>query len=119
MIRYNDPPITEAPIYTRQALLDAGLPLAEPPGLALLSCHMSEAEDREAAIVSERLREARIAAGVTQAELAAEAGVSPSVISHYERQICTVSIRRARALAGVLGIRVDELVETPADLAAD
>lgn len=119
MIRSTDPPITVAPIYTRQALVDAGLPLDEPPGLSLLSCTISEAEDRECAIVSEQMRDARIAAGLTQAELAAEVDVSPSVISAYELQRCTVSIRRARAMAWVLGIRVDELVETPAELAAD
>jgi transcriptional regulator with XRE-family HTH domain len=56
-----------------------------------------------AAPFAERLRACRLAAGLTQAELAARAGVSASAIVNYERGSARPRPRRLAALARVLG----------------
>jgi transcriptional regulator with XRE-family HTH domain len=57
-----------------------------------------------AASFAERLRAQRVAAGLTQAELAARAGVSASALVTYERGRGRPRPSRLAALAGVLGL---------------
>lgn len=59
--------------------------------------------DREARIVGRRLARARQAAGLTQAELAEQAGVSYQEISHYEHGRRKPPIDRALRIAAILG----------------
>lgn len=57
--------------------------------------------------VGEKLREARIAKGLTQAEVAKTLGISPQAISNFEREKCRVSNENLRALCDIYGISAD------------
>lgn|GEM_PF-1527186 len=56
-----------------------------------------------------KVREARLARGKTQEELAREMGFSVSRLSEIERNKKTPSVKLALKLAGVLGCRVEDL----------
>ena len=56
------------------------------------------------------LRAYRVAAGLTQADLALRVGVSQSAISDWETGETTPSVRSIVLLAGALGISTDELL---------
>lgn len=59
-----------------------------------------------------RLKDARKARGLTQAELARRAGVSQGVITHYERGVNRPRLDQALALVQALGISLDEFFLT-------
>ena len=68
----------------------------------------------------ERLKKRRIAAGLTQVELANKVGVSTRTIQNYESGFRKVNnIEIARKLAEVLGTDVDELLDTGEKLEAE
>ena len=68
----------------------------------------------------ERLKKRRIAAGLTQVELATKVGVSARTIQNYESGFRKVNnIEIARKLAEVLGTNVDELLDTGEKLEAE
>jgi transcriptional regulator with XRE-family HTH domain len=56
-----------------------------------------------------RLRAARLARGLSQAELAARAGLSPGWISLLERTPSFITDRTAQRLSEVLGVPEQEL----------
>ena len=62
-----------------------------------------------------RLREARLNANKSQRDLAEAAGISPQMVSAYEKQERKPSIEVAAALAGKLGVSLDYLcgIEAP------
>lgn len=66
----------------------------------------------------QRLRQARRAAGLSQAELAARAGVSRPLVGAVEAGRHTPSVLAALALARALGASVSELFDAPQELAA-
>ena len=67
----------------------------------------------------ERLKEKRIAAGLTQVELANKVGVSARTIQNYESGFRKANnIEIVRKLAEVLGTDVDELLDTGEKLEA-
>jgi transcriptional regulator with XRE-family HTH domain len=68
----------------------------------------SNARPRREAPAS-RLRVARLAKGLSQAELAARAGLSPGWISLLERTPAFLTDRTAHLLAEVLGVSAQEL----------
>jgi transcriptional regulator with XRE-family HTH domain len=60
------------------------------------------------------LSEKRQAAGYSQAGLAEASGITSSMIKDYEqgrRDIGGMGIRRAKALADALGVKIEELIE--------
>jgi transcriptional regulator with XRE-family HTH domain len=59
--------------------------------------------------ISDRIRAARLAAGLTQAQLAAALGTHQSVVSGWERGL-TPRVERLAQIAVVLGVTVDALV---------
>ncbi len=59
--------------------------------------------------LASRLKEARTAAGLTQAELAERAGVSRKTVNTVENGVFTPSTVLALSLARALGTTVDEL----------
>ena len=65
--------------------------------------------------LSQRLRQARRALGLTLAALATRAGLSIGFISQVERGLTTPSMRSLRQLADALGLRVEELFSHPVD----
>lgn len=68
----------------------------------------------------ERLKKRRIAAGLTQVELANKVGVSTRTIQNYESGFRKVNnIEIARKLAEVLGTNVDELLDAGEKLEAE
>ena len=67
----------------------------------------SEVIDMSKVTVGEKLREARIAKGLTQAEVAKTLGISPQAISNFEREKCRVSNENLRALCDIYGISAD------------
>lgn len=68
----------------------------------------------------ERLKKRRIAAGLTQVELANKVGVSTRTIQNYESGFRKVNnIEIARKLAEVLGTDVDELLDIGEKLEAE
>lgn len=68
----------------------------------------------------ERLKKRRIAAGLTQVELANKVGVSTRTIQNYESGFRKANnIEIVRKLAEVLGTDVDELLDTGEKLEAD
>ena len=68
----------------------------------------------------ERLKKRRIAAGLTQVELATKVGVSTRTIQNYESGFRKVNnIEIARKLAEVLGTNVDELLDAGEKLEAE
>ena len=60
--------------------------------------------------IGKRIREIRIAAAMTQAELAECSGVEPSNISHIERAATKVSLPTLVQIANALQVSLDELV---------
>ena len=60
--------------------------------------------------VGQRVREARKAAGMTQAELGQRVGVTPSAIAHLEAGIRDTTVTRLTAIAEVLGLDLGALV---------
>lgn len=76
------------------------------------------ARDDARLIFARRLKEARLAAGLTQAGLGILAGIGEDVastrVNRYERGVNEVDIATARALAKVLGVPLASLyAETP------
>ena len=61
------------------------------------------------------LKEARIAAGMTIAELAAAAGVSPAAISRYETGKREMRRRIAHRISGILSVPWYEIAEADHD----
>ena len=61
-------------------------------------------------VFSERIKQARIYAGMTQAELAKESGLSCATISSYERGLKAPNVSIAAAIARVLRVSIDWLV---------
>ncbi len=61
-----------------------------------------------------RLRQARIDAGLTQAELAERAGVADATLSRIERSRLVPSVTLATRIANALGMSVDALLSGPA-----
>jgi transcriptional regulator with XRE-family HTH domain len=59
--------------------------------------------------VGERIRSARVAAGLTQAELAAKAGLQPSAVSHFETGSRTPALASLTRLADALACSMDSL----------
>ena len=59
--------------------------------------------------VTLRVREAREAAGLTQADLADAAGIPLRTLSAYERGQIVPPVDRARAIAVALGTTLDDL----------
>lgn len=64
--------------------------------------------------VGENVRRARLAMGLSQAELARRTGVQPAWIAHIEAARQLPSLPNAVALADALGVSLDDLV-TPHD----
>ena len=56
--------------------------------------------------IEQALTEARVARGLSQAELARRAGVSRRTVVRYETELRGLGIERARALATVLRLEV-------------
>jgi transcriptional regulator with XRE-family HTH domain len=67
-------------------------------------------------IMGERLRAARTRKGISQEELARQAGVSRVHISQMETGRGAMSIGNIRAIARVLGVSIDYLVGTFEDI---
>lgn len=63
--------------------------------------------------VGPRLRQLRIEAGLTQAQLADRAGVADATLSRIERNRLNPSLKLAGELARALGAKVDALFEAP------
>ena len=57
-----------------------------------------------------RIRRARIIAGLTQGELAARIGVSPVAISKWENQLSHPRPKRLKQLSETLQISVEDLL---------
>ena len=68
------------------------------------------AESSPSAIFPERLRRAREYRGLTQSELAEQAGLQPSAISHFETGARKPSFDNLRLLADTLDITTDYLL---------
>lgn len=67
----------------------------------------------------ERLRDARVQAGLTQAELAEQAGTDPTTIAKYETGARTPYVERLAALAAALGVTPSRLSHPPRGTVAD
>ncbi|MCZ2076635.1 MAG: helix-turn-helix domain-containing protein [Bryobacterales bacterium] len=65
---------------------------------------------RERPPFGERLAEARIKAGLSQAELAERLGVNQRLITHWERRSVTLKPDQIAALVAALRISADELL---------
>lgn len=68
---------------------------------------------RENRILGERLRAARIEAGRSQENTAADAGISVSFLSQLERGLKAPGLKVARRLAAALGSTIEELFYGP------
>jgi len=79
---------------------------------------MSELDTtREWAVVGDRIRVAREAAGITVRELARRVDVSASHVSQVERGLASFSVRSLYNVVSILGVSMDSLFEetnTPA-----
>jgi transcriptional regulator with XRE-family HTH domain len=64
---------------------------------------------------SDRLRNARLERGLSQAELAARAGMQPSAISHFETGERAPSFENLQRLANALGASIDGLLGRASD----
>lgn len=62
--------------------------------------------------IGKKLRDSRIAKGLTQAEVAKMLGVSPQAISNFEREKCRVSNETLRALCDIYEISADWVLNT-------
>lgn len=58
----------------------------------------------------DRLRDARLAKGMSQADLAAKTGLQPSAVSHFESERRMPSFDNLRVLADALGVTTDHLL---------
>ena len=67
------------------------------------------------ALVGENIRRARLAAGMTQEELAERSGFSQQYISGLERGKRNPTVVSVFELAQALGVRHEELVTAPVD----
>lgn len=56
-----------------------------------------------------RVKELRVAAGMTQSSLAAEMGVNQPTVSNWEAEVCLPKARELPRLAKVLGCTISEL----------
>ena len=65
----------------------------------------------ELAELGRRLREARRAKHLTQAELASLAGINRVTLAHVERGAAEVGVLRLRRLAEALGISAGQLLD--------
>ena len=72
---------------------------------------MSPALDQELARISQRIREARDAAGLTLQELAARSGVATSTIQKVETEQMIPSVAVIIKIARGLGMHVSQLVQ--------
>ena len=61
-------------------------------------------------IVSSRLRKARREKGLTQSELAEQAGLEPQRVRELERSCCDEPADDIRAVAGALDLQVEHLL---------
>jgi transcriptional regulator with XRE-family HTH domain len=68
--------------------------------------------------ISERIRAARLAAGLTQAQLAATLGTHQSVVAGWERGLAPRAYRLPQ-IAAALGVTVDALVCGQSDEASN
>lgn len=64
-------------------------------------------------MIGERLKELRTARGLSLRELAAQAGVSATLLSQIERAVTDPSLETLRRLAGVFGESVSSLFSDP------
>jgi transcriptional regulator with XRE-family HTH domain len=88
------------PGYATSSCVSCGKPaLRDQPAPRCVACRAAD----PAASFAERLRACRLAAGLTQAGLAARAGVSAPAVSAYECGLTRPRPRRLAALARVLG----------------
>lgn len=59
------------------------------------------------------LRAALVAAGMTQAQLAARLGLLHSAVNLYVRGVCDPSIARLKEIAAIVGCSLEDLVYPP------
>lgn len=59
--------------------------------------------------IGERIKQARIRAGLTQVDLAAAIDMDPSSVSHWERDVVEPQSASLAAVARALGVTVDSL----------
>lgn len=59
--------------------------------------------------IGERIKQARVKAGLTQVDLAAAIGMDPSSVSHWERDVSSPQSESLAAVARALGVTVDSL----------
>jgi transcriptional regulator with XRE-family HTH domain len=69
--------------------------------------------------VASAIAEARLRAGLTQAEVAEALSIGPEAMSRIERGLVDPPVTRIYELADVLGCSVGDLVVPPSDLEAD
>ena len=62
-----------------------------------------------------KLARARIARGLTQAQLAAMVGCAQEEISRWERGMHTMGGQRLAQIARTLGCRIEDILEEPED----
>ena len=60
--------------------------------------------------IGNRIRDLRIAKGITQAKLAEDSGIEPSNISHIERAATKLSLPTLINIANALNVTLDEIV---------
>lgn len=63
-------------------------------------------------VIGNRIKQVRIAKGLTQAKLAEKSGVEPSYISHIERAVTKLSLPTLVSIANALEVSLDEIVYT-------
>ena len=61
-------------------------------------------------MLGEVLRDARVAAGLTQEELADQAGVHRTYVSLVERDVQSPTVRTLVKLCAILGVRASEIL---------
>jgi transcriptional regulator with XRE-family HTH domain len=67
-------------------------------------------------MLGEQLKAARLAAGLSQQQVAEKVGVSRSTVSRYERGLAVPDGRTLSALARALHVGVDRLLEPRGDI---
>ena len=60
--------------------------------------------------IGNRIRDLRIAKGITQAKLAEDSGIEPSNISHIERAATKLSLPTLVNISNALNVTLDEIV---------
>ncbi len=70
---------------------------------------------RVAGVLGAKIRAARIAAGLSQKELAEELGVTQAAVSQWERGLVEPGIGHFLHMVGLLGLSLLELEDKPAD----